>query len=67
MADNSRSYVATTCDVGHYFDQAVLDRRYLMLSYRAAQMAMELELQILGVSVDALTGTVTIKPPATVK
>lgn len=49
-------------EIGHYFDQCVFDLHMTMQQWRAGQMAMEMELKALGVSVDTETGKVTVTP-----
>ncbi len=48
-------------DVGHYFEQGVLDRHASLLAARAATMAMNEELVRLGVDIDPKTGDVTLR------
>lgn len=48
-------------DVGHYFEQGVLDRQASLLAARAATLAMNDELLRLGVDVDPQTGVVTVR------
>lgn len=47
-------------EVGHYFDQVHFDLHYQRLARRAEAAAMVNELDALGVSVDPVTGQVTI-------
>lgn len=51
-------------DIGHYFDQTVFDLHMTLQQWRAGQMAAEMELQALGVSVDPDTGKVTVSDRA---
>lgn len=48
-------------DIGHYFEQGVLDRHASLQAARAATLALNEELQRLGVAVDPKTGTVTVR------
>lgn len=48
-------------DIGHYFEQAVLDRHSSLLAARAATLAMNEELTRLGVAIDPATGEVTVR------
>lgn len=47
-------------DIGHYFEQTVLDRHTSLLAARASTLALNEELLRLGVAVDPDTGVVTI-------
>lgn len=47
-------------EVGHYFDQVHFDLHYQRLARRAEAAAMDNELDALGVSVDPVTGQVTV-------
>lgn len=51
-------------EIGHYFDQSVFDLHMTMQQWRAGQLAIEMELKALGVSVDTETGKVTVTPKA---
>lgn len=48
-------------DVGHYFEQGVLERHASLLAARAATLAMTEELVRLGVDIDPKTGEVTLR------
>ena len=48
-------------DIGHYFEQGILDRHAGLLAARAATLAMNEELQRLGVAIDPETGFVTVR------
>ena len=47
-------------EVGHYFDQVHFDIHYQRLARRAEGAAMARELEALGVSVDPITGSVSV-------
>ncbi|MEY4984193.1 MAG: hypothetical protein RIR62_2459 [Pseudomonadota bacterium] len=47
-------------DTGHYFDQTIFDLHYRLQSARAHRMALEEDLSKLGISVDPVTGAVTL-------
>lgn len=48
-------------DIGHYFEQGVLDRHTSLLAARALSVALNDELLRLGVEVDPTTGKVTVR------
>ncbi len=48
-------------DIGHYFEQGVLDRHASLQAARAATLSMNEELMRLGVAVDPETGKVTVR------
>lgn len=48
-------------DVGHYFEQGILDRQQSLLAARAETLALTDELVRLGVQIDPETGEVTVR------
>lgn len=48
-------------DIGHYFEQGVLDRHASLMAARAATLALNDELVNLGVAIDPQTGAVTVR------
>lgn len=48
-------------DIGHYFEQSVLERHASLQAARAVTLALNEELLRMGVAVDPSTGQVTVR------
>jgi hypothetical protein len=54
----------TAPDIGHYFDQSVFDLQYTLLMAQARRLALEADLAAQGITVDPVTGEVTLTAPS---